>query len=804
MALPPLGSLPPADSPAIISQPLPLISPPPSPSPPAPVVGSPSQPPSSPVAPSPPTPGAGSPSQPPLSPVAPSVSPPPPQTPAPSVTLFPPASSPPSVAESPPLPPLTPDSSPPEPSQPPVSSESPPLAVSPPAPARLATPPSPPAIISPVVSPLLPQPKISSPPSPPSIPSLPLPRSPPPQLPPSLPVSPPPQLPPKLPVSPPPQLSPKLPVSPPQLPPKLPVSPSPPRPTLRAPPKPFPSLPAVTPSSLVAPAAVPTSPPPPNNSGDQHAFAGENPRPSSPLLSGSSAGGAPPVVELPLVTANITRSFKQHHQIPAGLILGCVVGGVFIFLLLALLLGFVYRWSRRRNHEREDHSNEKPPVLALSGIDEGDLAVAAQQFQQRTSLAQGGHVINFEPQGSPAPFGFGTASSSCSVDSGCGVNSSQPELHSSYLSGSGGSFTYEELAVATNGFSEGNLVGEGGFGYVHRGVLSNGKEVAVKQLREGRKQGEKEFQGEVEIISRIHHKHLVSLLGYCINGVKRLLVYEFVSNNTLEFHLHGNGDQVMDWETRLRIAIGSAKGLAYLHEDCDPKILHRDIKAANILVDQNFEAKVSDFGLARSYSDASVTHVSTQVVGTVGYLAPEYASSGKVTEKSDVYSYGVVLLELITGRPPICFSESVSRTSLVEWARPLLTGAVESRNFEALVDPRLANKYNNSEMTQMVACAAACVRHSAWLRPRMINVVHVLEGGGTFAVLNMDNRNKPGNSTIFSCSASKGSSYDCKRYKEEMVKFNMALAASDDSGMSSEYCINPSVSNSEIAASLRS
>ncbi|CAN1785213.1 Proline-rich receptor-like protein kinase PERK1 [Linum perenne] len=706
MALPPLGSLPPADSPAIISQPLPLISPPPSPSPPAPVVGSPSQPPSSPVAPSPPTPGAGSPSQPPLSPVAPSVSPPPPQTPAPSVTLFPPASSPPSVAESPPLPPLTPDSSPPEPSQPPVSSESPPLAVSPPAPARLATPPSPPAIISPVVSPLLPQPKISSPPSPPSIPSLPLPRSPPPQLPPSLPVSPPPQLPPKLPVSPPPQLSP----------------------------------------------AVPTSPPPPNNSGDQHAFAGENPRPSSPLLSGSSAGGAPPVVELPLVTANITRSFKQHHQIPAGLILGCVVGGVFIFLLLALLLGFVYRWSRRRNHER-----------MLSGIDEGDLAVAAQQFQQRTSLAQGGHVINFEPQGSPAPFGFGTASSSCSVDSGCG------------LSGSGGSFTYEELAVATNGFSEGNLVGEGGFGYVHRGVLSNGKEVAVKQLREGRKQGEKEFQGEVEIISRIHHKHLVSLLGYCINGVKRLLVYEFVSNNTLEFHLHG-----------------------------DPKILHRDIKAANILVDQNFEAKVSDFGLARSYSDASVTHVSTQVVGTVGYLAPEYASSGKVTEKSDVYSYGVVLLELITGRPPICFSESVSRTSLVEWARPLLTGAVESRNFEALVDPRLANKYNNSEMTQMVACAAACVRHSAWLRPRMINVVHVLEGGGTFAVLNMDNRNKPGNSTIFSCSASKGSSYDCKRYKEEMVKFNMALAASDDSGMSSEYCINPSVSNSEIAASLRS
>ncbi|CAN0907078.1 Proline-rich receptor-like protein kinase PERK1 [Linum grandiflorum] len=358
-----------------------------------------------------------------------------------------------------------------------------------------------------------------------------------------------------------------------------------------------------------------------------------------------------------------------------------------------------------------------------------------------------------------------------------------------------GSKRYEELAVATNGFSEGNLVGEGGFGYVHRGVLSNGKEVAVKQLREGRKQGEKEFQVEVEIISRIHHKHLVSLLGYCINGLRRLLVYEFVANNTLEFHLHGNGDQVMSWDTRLRIAIGSAKGLAYLHEDCDPKILHRDIKAANILVDHNFEAKVSDFGLARSCSDASVTHVSTQVVGTFGYLAPEYASSGKVTEKSDVYSYGVVLLELITGRPPICFSESVSRTSLVEWARPLLTGAVERRNFEGLVDARLENKYDNGEMTQMVACAAACVRHSAWLRPRMSQVVHALEGG-TFAFLNMDNRNKPGHSTIFSCSPS--TNYDSKQYKEEMLKFNVALG-SDDSGLS-----RPSVSNTDMAASLHS
>ncbi|KAI5441024.1 Proline-rich receptor-like protein kinase perk1, partial [Lathyrus oleraceus] len=153
-------------------------------------------------------------------------------------------------------------------------------------------------------------------------------------------------------------------------------------------------------------------------------------------------------------------------------------------------------------------------------------------------------------------------------------------------------------------------------------------------------------------ISRVHHKHLVSLVGYCSTGFQRLLVYEFVPNNTLEFHLHGNGRPTMDWPTRLRIALGSAKGLAYLHEDCHPKIIHRDIKAANILLDFKFEAKVADFGLAKIASDLN-THVSTRVMGTFGYLAPEYAASGKLTDKSDVFSYGVMLLELLTGRRPV-------------------------------------------------------------------------------------------------------------------------------------------------------
>jgi len=235
-----------------------------------------------------------------------------------------------------------------------------------------------------------------------------------------------------------------------------------------------------------------------------------------------------------------------------------------------------------------------------------------------------------------------------------------------------GTFTYEQLAAATANFSPANLLGQGGFGYVHKGVLPGGRAVAVKQLKSGSGQGEREFQAEVDIISRVHHRHLVSLVGYCIAGARRMLVYEFVPNRTLEFHLHGKGQPVMEWPTRLRIALGAAKGLAYLHEDCHPRIIHRDIKSANILLDNNFEAMVADFGLAKLTSDNS-THVSTRVMGTFGYLAPEYASSGKLTEKSDVFSYGVMLLELLTGRRPVDSGTATSsflEDSLVDWARP--------------------------------------------------------------------------------------------------------------------------------------
>ncbi|CAN4093618.1 unnamed protein product [Withania somnifera] len=253
---------------------------------------------------------------------------------------------------------------------------------------------------------------------------------------------------------------------------------------------------------------------------------------------------------------------------------------------------------------------------------------------------------------------------------------------------------------------------------MHKGVLSDGSIVAVKSLKSGSGQGEREFQAEVEIISRVHHRHLVSLVGYCISDGRRMLVYEFVPNGTLEYHLHGKGRPVMEWELRLKIALGSAKGLAYLHEDCHPRIIHRDIKGANILLDNNYEAMVTDFGLAKLTEDNN-THVSTRVMGTFGYLAPEYASSGKLTEKSDVFSFGVMLLELITGRRPLDTTNKLMEDSLVDWARPFLTKALEENNYDELVDPRLEGKYDPDELHRMVACASASVGHSARRRPKM-------------------------------------------------------------------------------------
>ncbi|EFJ20011.1 hypothetical protein SELMODRAFT_177353 [Selaginella moellendorffii] len=349
-------------------------------------------------------------------------------------------------------------------------------------------------------------------------------------------------------------------------------------------------------------------------------------------------------------------------------------------------------------------------------------------------------------------------------------------------------FTYEELEAATAGFSRANLLGEGGFGCVYKGFLHGGQVVAVKQLRVGSRQGEREFRAEVEIISRVHHRHLVSLVGYCIADAQRLLVYDFVPNGTLEHHLHGKGRPVMDWPTRLKIASGSARGLAYLHEDCHPRIIHRDIKSSNILLDNNFDAQVSDFGLAKLASD-TYTHVTTRVMGTFGYLAPEYASTGKLTEKSDVYSFGVVLLELLTGRRPVDTTQPVGKESLVEWARPYLMQAIENGDLDGIVDERLAN-YNENEMLRMVEAAAACVRHSASERPRMAEVVPALKSD----ISNLNQGVKPGHSSNFT-----SADYNSNQYASDMKRFQKVVFGSQEHG-SSEHSgpptSDPSVSSS--------
>ncbi|KAJ4752491.1 Proline-rich receptor-like protein kinase PERK1 [Rhynchospora pubera] len=291
-------------------------------------------------------------------------------------------------------------------------------------------------------------------------------------------------------------------------------------------------------------------------------------------------------------------------------------------------------------------------------------------------------------------------------------------------------FTFEELLEATNTFSAQNFLGEGGFGFVHKGILADGREVAIKQLKSDNAWGQREFKAEVDVLSRVHHRHLVQYIGCCMTQDKKMIVCEYMPNKTVDYHLHGKHEGTIDWPTRLKIAIGAAKGLAYLHEECQPRIIHRDIKAANILLNTSFEAKVADFGLSKLFPDDVSLIVATSLMGTRGYMAPEF-TVGEIREKSDTFAFGVVLLELITGKKPIItrpvFSEeSNPYETLANWARPLLAEALQNGIYDALVDSGLNNVYNYDEMKAMIACAAACVRLLPQDRPFMSKVALVL------------------------------------------------------------------------------
>ncbi|PKI44003.1 probable serine/threonine-protein kinase PBL7 [Punica granatum] len=289
-------------------------------------------------------------------------------------------------------------------------------------------------------------------------------------------------------------------------------------------------------------------------------------------------------------------------------------------------------------------------------------------------------------------------------------------------------FSFKQLHSATGGFSKSNVVGHGGFGSVYRGVLSDGRKVAVKLMDQAGKQGEEEFQVEVELLSRLRSPYLLALLGYCSDSNHKLLVYEFMANGGLQEHLypvsHSNAVYLkLDWETRLRIALEAAKGLEYLHEHINPPVIHRDFKSSNILLDKNFHTKVSDFGLAKLGPEKAGGHVSTRVLGTQGYVAPEYALTGHLTTKSDVYSYGVVLLELLTGRVPVDMKRPPGEGVLVTWALPQLT---DRDKVVQIMDPRLEGQYSLKEVVQVAAIAAMCVQPEADYRPLMADVVQSL------------------------------------------------------------------------------
>ncbi|KAL0380691.1 UNVERIFIED_CONTAM: protein NSP-INTERACTING kinase [Sesamum angustifolium] len=286
-------------------------------------------------------------------------------------------------------------------------------------------------------------------------------------------------------------------------------------------------------------------------------------------------------------------------------------------------------------------------------------------------------------------------------------------------------FQFRELQIATHNFSSKNILGKGGFGNVYKGCLHNGTVVAVKRLKDGSNiGGEIQFQTEVEMISLAVHRNLLRLYGFCITPTERLLVYPYMSNGSVALRLKAKPP--LDWGTRKRIALGAARGLLYLHEQCDPKIIHRDVKAANILLDDYCEAVVGDFGLAKLL-DHRDSHVTTAVRGTVGHIAPEYLSTGQSSEKTDVFGFGILLLELITGQRALEFGKAANQKgAMLDWVKKIH----QEKKLDMLVDKNFRNNYDPVELEEMVQVALLCTQCLPIHRPKMSEVVRMLEGDG--------------------------------------------------------------------------
>ncbi|XP_026422832.1 proline-rich protein 36-like isoform X2 [Papaver somniferum] len=375
-----------------------------------------------------------------------------------------------------------------------------------------------------------------------------------------------------------------------------------------------------------------------------------------------------------------------------GRIGGSLIAIIILSSSIAIALCFIIVWLlilRCRNHTRQIPGTA-PPLLM-------------------PSLSK--------PSGTAGSMVFGSGPSSASMSFASSINT---------YAGAAKTYSAGEIEKATNNFHDSRILGEGGFGRVYRGILDDRTNVAVKVLKRDDQQGGREFLAEVEMLGRLHHRNLVKLIGICIEEKARCLVYELIANGSVESHLHGPDKETapLDWGSRIKIALGAARGLAYLHEDSSPHVIHRDFKSSNILLENDFTPKVSDFGLARTALEEGDQHITTRVMGTFGYVAPEYAMTGHLLVKSDVYSYGVVLLELLTGRKPVDMSQPQGQENLVSWARPFLTS---KEGLEMIIDPSLGSNAPFDSVGKVAAIASMCVQPEVTHRPFMGEVVQALK-----------------------------------------------------------------------------
>ncbi|WOH13796.1 hypothetical protein DCAR_0933307 [Daucus carota subsp. sativus] len=413
-------------------------------------------------------------------------------------------------------------------------------------------------------------------------------------------------------------------------------------------------------------------------------------------------------------TSGNSSNFSVTKKTPIlGLRLYTLILLTIAALIIVFAVIFCYLRSSRRRRAQLRYSSGLLPLVNK------EITESKQEDHVKDV-----EVVNFEKTSAPNLSGEKKGSFASNESSSSRAESVSVAAAEGVNIGWGRWYSLKELETATFGFSVENVIGEGGYGVVYKGVFSDGSVVAVKNLMNNKGQAEREFKVEVEAIGKVRHKNLVGLIGYCAEGSQRLLVYEYVDNGNLEQWLHGDVGPVspLSWEIRMKIAIGTAKGLAYLHEGLEPKVVHRDVKSSNILLDRKWNPKVSDFGLAKLLG-SEISHVTTRVMGTFGYVSPDYASTGMLNEGSDVYSFGVLLMEIITGRNPIDYSRAPGEMNLVDWFKVM----VASRRGEELVDSLIEVHPPPRALKRALLVCLRCIDLDPLKRPKMGQVVHMLE-----------------------------------------------------------------------------